>query len=299
MIVYSLLLVTFLFAGWSIGSLLRPFYWSRLLMACSVALFIHLYGAWIYLSFYLKFGFDALFLLALLHALIRHWRLLPNNTSTIRRFTNVLAALLFAILSILYFTGTKTAPAPVALRFPFKSGDYFVLQGGNGYPANFFHASSSHSTYAMDIVKLNAIGQRSRKIFSQRLDDYFIFADTIYSPCAGIVRRSVDDNPDNIPPSRLRGAHNLNNVLIEANDCFVFLGHLKQARVFVKAGDVLAVGTPIGLAGNSGFSIEPHLHIQVHQKEISASAWYTLPPVPVSFNGHVYRLFEKINAVGY
>ncbi len=297
MIVYSLLFITFLVGFIAIGMLLRPLHWSRILVAVALALFIHLYGTWVYVSFYVKYAFDAAFLVAAFVSFFRKKPALNIAFPKWRMALNVLLSLLSAGLSVLYFTGTAPALNPVRIHFPFKSGNYFVLQGGNGYPANFFHAGSSHSVYALDIVKLNAAGQRSNHIFSKDLTDYFIFADTIFSPCAGIVKHTVSGNLDNIPPNRTRGVHNLNNVLIETSGYYVFLGHLKQACVFVKEGDTVRPGTPLGLAGNSGFSLEPHLHIQVHRKLLRDEAWYTQPPVPVAFNGRQYRLFQIIHAV--
>jgi len=173
------------------------------------------------------------------------------------------------------------------------------LQGGKGLPTNVFHAGSKHSVYAIDIVKLNDLGQRSNHIFSKDLNDYFIFADTIFSPCDGVIQRSVDDNPDNIPPNHIRGPHNLNGVVIESKDYTVFLGHMKQSCVFVKLGDTVKVGTALGLAGNSGFSIEPHLHIQVHAKSLDGTPWYQLPPMFVSFDHREYLLFQKIEITQY
>ena len=117
----------------------------------------------------------------------------------------------------------------------------------------------------MDIVKLNNAGNRANSVFSTRLDDYAIFQDTIYSPCTGIVKHVATNNPDNIPPIRKRGPTNTNHVLLETNDMYVFMGHFSFGKVFVKEGEKVEAGQPLGLAGNSGFSIEPHLHIQAHE----------------------------------
>jgi hypothetical protein len=39
--------------------------------------------------------------------------------------------------------------------------------------------------------------------------------------------------------------------------------HLRHLSVFVKAGDRVGVGQPLGLSGNTGFSSTPHLHFDV------------------------------------
>ena len=295
MIIYSLLFITLLLGFIAMGLLVRPKHWSRLLLGCSLAVFIHLYGGWFLISYYTRYVFDAVAVVLLLAQLLRKGIPL-NQKSPWRIAVNVLLTLVLAALSVLYFTGTRPAPPVAQLHFPFKAGKYFVLQGGRGLPSNLFHGNSPHSIYALDIVKLNRAGQRANRVFSKNLNDYFIFADTIYSPCDGIVARAIADNPDNIPPNHTRGPHNLNGVVIQANDYTVFLGHMKQACVFVKAGDVVKTGTPLGLAGNSGFSIEPHLHIQVHEKGHNGEPWYRQRPMYVSFSGHEYLLFQLIEA---
>ena len=199
----------------------------------------------------------------------------------------------------LYYTGTTGRPYGVAdLRLPFKSGTYFVFQGGKGLPTNIFHSTGRHTHFAMDIIKLNKYGRRSSHIFSKRLEDYEIFGDTIYAPCNGIVVKTEASNPDNIPPARKRGRFNLNHVLIESRDAFIFLGHLKQGGVLVKAGDTLVAGQPIGLAGNSGMSLEPHLHIQVHAKTTNGLPWYLQPQLSITFDGKSYLLFDEIKTGG-
>jgi murein DD-endopeptidase MepM/ murein hydrolase activator NlpD len=41
------------------------------------------------------------------------------------------------------------------------------------------------------------------------------------------------------------------------------MAHFIKGRIFVKEGVHVKAGQPIGIAGNSGFSGEPHLHINV------------------------------------
>lgn len=297
MIVYSILLVTFLLAIISISLLLRPFHWSRLILSLSLAIFIHLYGGWIYVSFYTKFCFDAIYLGALLILIFKKRRIYSYNITGGRKLLNFGLSGITGMLVFLYFTGVSSTPSAANLNFPFKNGNYFVLQGGNGYPTNSFHAARSAGKYAIDIVKLNKAGQRCKKVFSTHPEDYFIFGDTVYSPCAGIIERAVADNHDNDPPNRKRGIHNLNCVLIESSKYHVFLGHFKQFCVFVKQGDTVVTGQPLGLAGNSGFSLEPHLHIQVHPRSTGGKEWYNLPPAPIAFEGRRYHLFQKIEVV--
>jgi hypothetical protein len=266
--------------------------WARIAGNAALALFVYLYGAWVYLSIYFKYVHAGLAVLVFITALLlekKVLRMLPVWRKVVHGF----ALVLFGTLSVLYFTGTTGKPETVELQFPLKHGDYFVLQGGKGLPANFFHYGYRGAVYAMDLSRLDKRGRRASRIFSPRLDDYYIFADTIYSPCNGVIGMAHDDNPNNIPPSRKRGPTNTNGVLIEADSFYLFMGHLKHGGVFVHEGDVVKTGQPIGLVGNSGFTLEPHLHLQAH-KRTGKDAWYMEEQLYIHFDGRGYLLFETI-----
>jgi hypothetical protein len=231
----------------------------------------------------------------LIISILRKKTFTGSKMTTAKTIMNTSLAAILGTLIILYFTGTAGKPYGVAnLALPFKTGTYFVFQGGEGLPTNIFHYGGRRTLYAMDIIKLNSAGARAKHIFSTRLEDYEIFNDTIYSPCTGIVLKTESANPDNIPPNRKRGPKNLNHVLIETSSLYVFLGHLKQNSVFVKTGDSVIIGQPLGLAGNSGSSLEPHLHIQAHAKTNPGIPWYKEPQLLIKFNGKSYLLFEEI-----
>lgn len=259
------------------------------LLSLSLAIFIYLFGTWVYLSIYAKYVFGGLYLLLALYFFFTR-KVLKHPG---RAWYKVLLILLLGSLDVLYFTGTTGVPQEVELDFPLRKGRYFVIQGGKGLPSNVFHFSLRGAIYAMDIVKLNDYGNRANTIFSSRLEDYAIFGDTIYSPCNGRIVRAYGDDPDNIPPNMNRGPKNTNMVVIETNEYTVFMGHLKQHSVLVQDGDSVRVGQPLGMVGNSGFSSEPHLHIQVHRKE-KGKAWYRSTPLYIHFNGRGYLLNEVI-----
>lgn len=296
MLVYSLLLITLLLALLSlllVGRGLRRRWQGWPLVFCGLALgtFIYLYGTWVYLSVYLRYVFAASLLPVVVVSL---WR--RPRPARVRILPALLPGLMFAVLSVLYFTGTNGKPQSLTIPFPLKAGRYIILQGGKGLPANLFHAGGQRkAVYAMDIARLNRWGNRARRIFSTRLEEYEIFNDTIYSPCDCIVQRAVSDNPDNIPPHRVRGPHNLNGTVLEAPSFYLYLGHMKQNGVFVHTGQRVRIGDPIGLVGNSGMSIEPHLHLQAHAKSDPGLPWYRQPQLFIRFNRKTYLLFDVIN----
>ena len=295
MITYLLLLLTMGIGLWSILLFFRatrkpmPGAVFTALLSLSMGLFIYLYGTWVFLSIYAKYVFGVLYVLLGLLFLLRRKVTMKNGWLPLKVFFT----LLLALGCVLYFTGTTGRPGTVELDFPLKKGRYFVLQGGKGLPTNLFHFSLRGAIYAMDIVKLDAFGRRANTVFSRRLEDYAIFGDTVYAPCDGVVTRAYGDNPDNIPPNMQRGPKNTNLVLIETPDYYVFMGHLKNGSVFVKEGDTVKTGYPLGRVGNSGFSTEPHLHIQVHKNE-KERTWYQSTPLYILFNGKGYLLNEVI-----
>ncbi|MBC7553524.1 MAG: M23 family metallopeptidase [Taibaiella sp.] len=300
MIVYSLLSVTLAFAALSIWLLLQygNKYSNRSalypILPLSMAVFIYLFGTWVFLSIFLKQLFAIVFLVTLMRTVVKKQN---KKLSAPLRILPIIFILLFSLMSVLYFTGTAGTPFGIIdLAMPFKKGTYFVFQGGKGLPTNLFHYTGRRTPYAMDIIKLNKYGNRADAIFSTQLADYEIFGDTIYSSCSGTILTTETDNPDNIPPNRKRGPTNLNRVLVETATAYVFMGHLKQGSVLVKAGDKVSVGQPIGLVGNSGMTLEPHLHIQVHAKTTADLPWYRQPQLLIQFNGKEYLLFEEIIA---
>lgn len=295
MFVYVSLLVTLLLAfiaarlvylGMRRGSLAVFF------TGLSLAAFVYLYGIWVFLSAYAKYAVVVAVAGCILSGLLYRPKLFRQSIKHAASYWLLCAFLV--LLNILYFTGLKGQSEDIELAFPLKGSRYFVLQGGKGLPANVFHFNAHRAVYAMDIVKLDEWGRRSKEIFSKYLDDYYIFADTVYSPCDGIVRRAVRHNPDNIPPARVAGHGSLNGVLIEGSNCYVYLGHFKQQAVFVAAGAQVRTGQPLGLAGNSGMSIEPHLHIQAHKKATDGRPWYDQPQLFMFFSGNAYLLFDII-----
>ncbi|CAL1517305.1 M23 family metallopeptidase [Chitinophaga sp. MM2321] len=301
MIIYSLLCITLalavysLYLLWKAGSRPLAQAFMYLLPGLSLGVFLYLFGTWIYLSLYSKYFFGGCLVLFSASVLVREKRTGQPLPTRWKQGVYLFFTGVFTIASILYFTGTTGKPATVALAFPLKSGRYFVLQGGKGLPTNVFHFTLRGAIYAMDIVKLNKWGGRANRIFSRKLEDYEIFNDTVYAPCDGVVRRAYSNNPDNIPPAMDRGPKNTNQVLLEGATCYFFAAHLKMGSVIVTEGQEVKTGQALGCVGNSGFSTEPHLHMQAHAKEAGVP-WYKAKPLYMLFNGKGYLLNEVINA---
>ena len=84
------------------------------------------------------------------------------------------------------------------------------------------------------------------------------------APADGTVVAAEDRYPDQPIGSQDGDNPAGNTVVIEFGpDLYVQLSHLRSGSVAVDVGDRVEAGDLIGTCGNSGFSLEPHLHMQV------------------------------------
>lgn len=202
---------------------------------------------------------------------------------------------LFWILTLHIWTGYfPPAVSPVSLEFPLRNGTYYIANGGSKEVLN-AHLDLVRSKrfqelrgtmYALDIVKLNAIGTHASGLQPSDPAQYAIFRDPVHAPCSGIVLQSVNTMPDMSPPAIDEKNERGNFVLMqcEQNQVVVFMAHLKQGSVRVAAGDRVSVGQPLGEVGNSGSSGEPHLHLNA-QRPGSRPTAFDGDPLPMLFNG--------------
>ncbi|MEO2069450.1 MAG: M23 family metallopeptidase [Desulfurobacteriaceae bacterium] len=84
------------------------------------------------------------------------------------------------------------------------------------------------------------------------------------SPIDGQVVSVVNSIPDN----QIGQADKENNwgnyvLLHDKRGFYVLICHLKQNSIRVKPEDYVVKGTVLGLCGNSGYSPQPHIHVQV------------------------------------
>lgn len=148
--------------------------------------------------------------------------------------------------------------------------------------------SPGHSRYAFDLVAVDETLRRTmtRSRFQHALgragvEDAFSWGEPVLSPIGGTVVRAAGDVPDRETLSLLRDLWSLifsrpeldqddispmagNHVIIQAEEGFyVFLAHMREGSVRVEEGEEVEAGEVIGRVGNSGSSLEPHLHLQL------------------------------------
>jgi murein DD-endopeptidase MepM/ murein hydrolase activator NlpD len=165
------------------------------------------------------------------------------------------------------------ASTPV-LEFPLE-GEWRVVR------------SPGHAEFAFDLAAVDqpagrtVASSRFRRLFgSLPANASYSWGKPVRAPVSGEVVHAEDGRPDRktlrlVPdlwglfrgpgtdvsddPGRFAGNH----VIVRMQDHYLLLAHLRRGSVAVRAGDQVEVGDPIGRVGNSGASLEPHLHIQL------------------------------------
>ncbi|MEI6972973.1 MAG: urea transporter, partial [bacterium] len=109
--------------------------------------------------------------------------------------------------------------------------------------------------------------------------DYHSWNKPVLAPVRGRVVRVVDDLPDG-PVGGSDEANKWGNVVVveDARGFFVELSHFAASSIRVKKGDWIERGAVLGLCGNSGYSPQPHIHIQAQATDSIGA-----PSIPFSF----------------
>jgi murein DD-endopeptidase MepM/ murein hydrolase activator NlpD len=141
-------------------------------------------------------------------------------------------------------------------------------------------------------------------VTTEPVERFFAFGRPILAPAAGRVVSVLDGVPDLVARrsqvSRVpyvlsqgirarQGAAGIagNHVILELADGagFVVLAHLRAGSVRVRVDEPVAVGHPLGDCGNSGNSMQPHLHIQV----MDSADPFTARGRPMAFRDYQVR----------
>lgn len=147
--------------------------------------------------------------------------------------------------------------------------------------------SPGHARFAYDLAAVdpNTASTLSKSrlahIFGQMsVADFYSWGRPVNSPVTGTVIKVSDDVPDRESLNLVRDLARMftarpgltpddirpfagNYITINAKDIYVFFAHLRSNSIRVQAGDQVAIGQVLGEVGNSGFTLEPHLHFQL------------------------------------
>ena len=185
------------------------------------------------------------------------------DTKTKWGWTKSIGQFLFSVLllwgCIEVISGFSSDEKGIDLAFPLKEG--FIGQGGNSVLINYHHSDPTSQQYALDIGKLNSWGITTKGLFPGDINEYEIYGDTIFSPCAGKIVQ-MKDGLDNLPIGERDNLNPAgNHIILEYENNLILMAHMMKNSLMVTTGDSVKRGQPIARVGNSGRTIHPHLHI--------------------------------------
>ena len=146
------------------------------------------------------------------------------------------------------------------MSLPFN-GEWFVYWGGVTEAQN-DHVKEVTQQYAYDIMKV--IDGSSHDGDPLLNENYFAFGEDIIAPCDARVVTVIDGVPDNIPGETNLQQLTGNTIILQTNkDEFILLAHLMKGSIFVEEGQDIRQGEILAKCGNSGNSMEAHLHLNL------------------------------------
>ncbi|MBD3641007.1 MAG: M23 family metallopeptidase [Marinobacter sp.] len=238
--------------------------WVARVLACgSIIAFTFMTGPWAFTSYYLRYVFLVLFALTVVFSYFRIERRNPHFVIRSERIPvgSMVIFFLFAVLNALALKSYCPPGRTLDVTFPLRSGTYYVLQGGGSIVTNPFHALAGNMN-AIDIVKLNSRGNQAESLAPRVLSAYKIFGEKLYSPCHGRISEVRDSLPDN-PPGNPDTKHPEGNyIVLQCPMGDILMAHLRRESIIARPGQVVTEGQPLAEIGNSGNTLEPHLHIE-------------------------------------
>ncbi len=248
--------------------------------------YIYLSGRWDWLGYPLRSILLLFFTISLIRSLFQNRSIpffIPRMPGwNLVYFIQTAVILLFGALAFFAFRGTQAPENLLTLQFPLKHGTFYIAQGGNSAILNYHHLSES-PRFALDITRLQGWGRRASATFPDDPIHYYIYGDTVFSPCDGVVFVVQDSMPD-LFTHQVDTAHVAGNYVgIRFKQYNVFLAHLQPYSIQVRVGDTVRAGQPLGRVGNSGATSEPVLHLHVERG--ARADILSQPGVPIAFGG--------------
>ncbi len=257
------------------------------IIALSFFYIIYNYLSWTFLgSIYFKYFYVIYFVIIFLLS-FKYGKIIDKSKLSIwykiGKYTSKVALIFFISFFLIFDNSSQNniSYETINLNFPLKNGNYVIVHGGNNELLNYHIGLEDRIQHrAFDIGKLDKYGSVYSSQFSNKSynEDFYIYGDSVFSPCAGIItfvrRHEKDHDPGLIEDFDLLPS---NKVTIKNGENFIVLVHLKYNSIVVDSLDTVNTGDFIGLIGNSGHSSGPHLHIHAMDK----------------FNGPLEIIFNK------
>jgi len=169
---------------------------------------------------------------------------------------------------------------PVVIGPPLRGGPWIC---GNGPAYNSAHQTlvvvdgraRMPQRFGIDFSKVDAAGHRLPDPFPDEITNamFFGYGAQVIAVADGVVERVVDGIPENVPQvsGKIVPAVPITKETVSGNWVAVkiaphrwaFFAHLQPGRIRVHVGQHVKRGQLIGLLGNSGNAVGPHLHFQV------------------------------------
>ena len=148
----------------------------------------------------------------------------------------------------------------VRFSFPFY-GEWTVSQGAQGA-----HTHKGPWRYAWDFLVQDDAGH-SFHHNGKQLKDYYAYQLPVLAPADGTVVEVVNGIEDNAVGFINTRENWGNKVVIQhAPQVYSVLAHFSPKSIQARVGALVRRGDYIGLCGNSGRSMEPHVHFQVQSR---------------------------------
>lgn len=196
----------------------------------------------------------------------------------------------WGLILVLLMTQDEVRGGLPVLSLPLASPFVYVNRGWDSLPT---HMGAWR--YGWDFMAVASPDAWTRRHVGLELTDYASWGATVTAPVGGLVVAAENNEMDiqpytlnlSLPPGPTsRG----NFVLLQYTPrLYALVAHLQRGSVTVRVGQAIAQGTALGRVGNSGYTLEPHVHFQVQSGPDKLAA-----TVAVDFAGRVPRSGELL-----
>jgi len=158
-------------------------------------------------------------------------------------------------------------------RLPLDGLSY-VLAAHEGY----HREENGFGDFAWDLTRTDENGARFRQDATSN-EDYYVWGEPVLAPVEGTVIEVVRDEPDNRPGFIPADAQQ-NYVGIGVRGRYaVYLLHMQQGSIPPELVPTTPVqpGDFLGLVGNSGVTLEPHVHVVMMFFDVETERYWSVP----------------------
>lgn len=149
-----------------------------------------------------------------------------------------------------------------------------VIRGNDGYHLE----EDGFGDFAWDLVQTDDTGVRYQG-FGASNTDFRVWGEPVVASVGGEVVEVVRGAPDNAPGGYAPGAvNNLVGVRV-SGQLYAYYLHFQQGSIpaGLAVGATVAQGDLLGLVGNSGVTLEPHLHLTLHYWDSEHGRYWSVP----------------------